>query len=754
MATEDGYENQSAGELRDILASITGELSRQRTLQAASAAEYRKMDSIARQLQNTTMGISNVSSVELANLGKKNEGHIKELQYQAERLARQKKGASFDGEITSSLVEQLKLAGELSLQEEAILSAAAEGYAIEKSLTAEAEIQYAKRLAFENQVNKALGVSGAILSGLDAVMNKLGINSGIFKQAIQESRQAMQQAAESAARTGTQISKLAVMLKGIGPLAKGFGKALLDPLTVITKILGTYLDINKASVELSRLTGQNAVKFSNLDLTAASLKDSLETMTALTKQTGMNAQNIFSSKVIGQAAALKTTMGLTADEAGGLAIMSQTSGKNVDDLVEGIVATTSAFNGANRAAVSQGIVLREVANTSDSIKLSLGSNPEALAKAAAAAVRLGMSLKDVDNIASSLVDFQSSISNELEAELLTGKHLNLEKARELALSNDLVGLGKELFKNSSDIAEFGKMNRIQQEAQAKALGMTRDQLAKVAYQRALDNGLTNEAASLAANVNAEDMKRIEIQANFAKALEKAAGALAPVLDLVGDFLSIPLIPYLLLIAGTIIALVGPVSTLAAAFGATTAAAIPTSGALSSVGAALGGFGVSAVSAIPVLLSIAAVAAGVGIAAAGIGWGFNQAAQGIVTLLDNMSTDKIKPLLLLGPALFGIASGLTAISLAGLLALPAIGGLVALAVVAPALTTLATATGMGSNNQSVGEARGKADEGSLAAVERKLQALIDIAKQGTSVHIDGKAIAVAYNTSTRQVSSKT
>ena len=87
-----------------------------------------------------------------------------------------------------------------------------------------------------------------------------------------------------------------------------------------------------------------------------------------------------------------------------------------------------------------------------------------------------MELGDLDGIASSLLDFESSIGNELEAQLLTGKNINLAKARELALSNDLKGLGQELFENSASLAEFGKMNRIQQEAQAKALGMTRDQL--------------------------------------------------------------------------------------------------------------------------------------------------------------------------------------------------------------------------------------------------------------------------------------
>ena len=260
----------------------------------------------------------------------------------------------------------------------------------------------------------------------------------------------------------------------------------------------------------------------------------------------MNAQNMFSKETLQGAANLKVEMGLAANEAGNLAILAQTSGTSVSDLTDSIVDTTSEFNASNRSAVSQGQILRDVGNVSDGIRASFAGNTEALVKGAAAARRLGMEIGELDNIASSLLDFESSIEAELEAQLLTGKNINMAKARELALSNDLAGLGEELMKNSSDIHEFGKMNRIQQEAQAKALGMSRDQLAKVAYNRALELGMTEDQAAAAANVNAEDMKRITAQENFAKAIEKITTAISPILNIIADILSMPMVPYLLM----------------------------------------------------------------------------------------------------------------------------------------------------------------------------------------------------------------
>ena len=405
-----------------------------------------------------------------------------------------------------------------------------------------------KEAEIQKDINDKMGVTGALVKGTGALMERLGMRSGIFQDAMKESAENMREMAEETVRGTANFSKLEIMLKGFSTLSKGFGKALFDPFTIATAILDTFFKINKQSVEISRLTGQSAFTNGILEFEsgAASALDRMEVLNELTKELGMNAQNIFSKESLQGAANLKVEMGLAGKEAGNLAILAQTSGTSVGDLTDNIVSTTSAFNGANRSAVSQGVILRDIGNTSEGIRASFAGNTQELVEGAAAARRLGMSIDELDSIASSLLDFESSIESELEAQLLTGKNINMSKARELALSNDLAGLGKELMKNSSDIHDFGKMNRIQQEAQAKALGLTRDQLAKVAYNRALELGMTNDQAAAAANVNAEDMKRLTAQENFTKAIEKITTALAPILNFIGDILSMPFAPYILL----------------------------------------------------------------------------------------------------------------------------------------------------------------------------------------------------------------
>jgi hypothetical protein len=109
--------------------------------------------------------------------------------------------------------------------------------------------------------------------------------------------------------------------------------------------------------------------------------------------------------------------------------------------------------------------------------------PGELAKAVAQAKALGVSLEQVEQISSSLLNFEQSISSELEAELLTGKNLNLEKARLAALNGDIATVAEEIAKQTGSAADFTEMNVIQQEALAKSVGMTREDLAKSLMER-------------------------------------------------------------------------------------------------------------------------------------------------------------------------------------------------------------------------------------------------------------------------------
>lgn len=122
-------------------------------------------------------------------------------------------------------------------------------------------------------------------------------------------------------------------------------------------------------------------------------------------------------------------------------------------------------------------VLAEVAQINGQLGAQYGYNTAEIARAVVQSNKLGLSLKQTQGIANNLLNFEQSISNELEAELLIGKDLNLEKARLLALTGDSAGAAAELAKQFGTAEEFSRLNVIQQQSLAQAMGMNADELA-------------------------------------------------------------------------------------------------------------------------------------------------------------------------------------------------------------------------------------------------------------------------------------
>jgi len=112
-------------------------------------------------------------------------------------------------------------------------------------------------------------------------------------------------------------------------------------------------------------------------------------------------------------------------------------------------------------------------------------------------------------------------------------------------------------------------------------------------------------------------------------------------------------------------------------------------------------------------------------------------EGIADKLANLGQVS-GPLMTVGAGLVSIAAGLGLISAAGLLAMPALGMLIGLAAVAPALTTLANAFGLGGGDSSESSSGGGSSDGSLIEEVKGLRA--DLQSQPIQIVIDNKVIS--------------
>ena len=128
------------------------------------------------------------------------------------------------------------------------------------------------------------------------------------------------------------------------------------------------------------------------------------------------------------------------------------------------------------AGVPLDAVMDDVAQASQESYQFLSKNPLELVKAAVEAKRMGTSIQSAAKSSSSLLNFTESVKNEMEASVLLGKGINLQKARELAYHRDIRGLNNEILKIAQQ-TNFENLDPFQQDAVAKALGKSAGEVA-------------------------------------------------------------------------------------------------------------------------------------------------------------------------------------------------------------------------------------------------------------------------------------
>ena len=104
-----------------------------------------------------------------------------------------------------------------------------------------------------------------------------------------------------------------------------------------------------------------------------------------------------------------------------------------------------------------------------------GKNMEEAAKQAA---KMGLDLSATSAVAEKLLDWESSIAAEMEASMILGRSINLDKARQLAYSGDLAAMMTEVKNQAGGEAEFAKMTVVQRKSLGEAIGLQGAELAE------------------------------------------------------------------------------------------------------------------------------------------------------------------------------------------------------------------------------------------------------------------------------------
>jgi hypothetical protein len=359
-------------------------------------------------------------------------------------------------------------------------------------------------------------------------------------------------------------SKFAVMKKGLKSMGASFKKNLTDP-TALMSMLFTQLIL--AFKKADSATGDLAQNMNITYSQASKVRQELGAMADASGDPALNAQRLgesltfinqslgtngqISEENLATFTKLREQAGMTNEQIMSMQKFTMATGGDLKGNVQKFQAAAKIMSYQKGIAINTKQLMADMGKLSNATKLSIKGGAEELAKQMVRAKSVGLELEKMNAIADKMLDFESSIEAELEAQLLTGANVNFEKARQLSLDNDLAGAAEEIAAQVEKAGDFNEMNRIQQEAMAKAAGMTRDELADMLMEqealKSIGRDLNDQereayeaykkkhgaaaAAKMLEEGQLENMTdQLSIQKRMAQAVEKLQGVFVRIMD--------------------------------------------------------------------------------------------------------------------------------------------------------------------------------------------------------------------------------
>jgi hypothetical protein len=208
--------------------------------------------------------------------------------------------------------------------------------------------------------------------------------------------------------------------------------------------------------------------------------------------------NALSKDTVNELGKMAHHFGISGEEAAKLnASLSQMPGETAETAA-GAMETVGHM--AEVQGIAPGKIMKDMAANTAAMALYGGKGAKEFGKSAIELHKMGIDISTASNMASKLLDFESSINAQTEASVLLGKEINFDKARELALTGDLAGAAKEVVAQAGGEAEWAKMNVLQKQKLAEAAGMTVEEMQKQIDAQAEHNKYFGEEAGLMDNI--------------------------------------------------------------------------------------------------------------------------------------------------------------------------------------------------------------------------------------------------------------
>ena len=312
-------------------------------------------------------------------------------------------------------------------------------------------------------------------------MNLLGREAG---DAIREQNSLAEVHASMTKGEKQILEGQATVLEGISKTIQGAVESAVTLYGNLTGAIGGLITgfghvvgkIGEANTELGTSMFQTDGVARKAGLLSLVFSDAVGNAKALSAELGDTGRATFEAQA--NIGLISMNMGISGQEAATLTGSFARLNGNSASVATDMIKTSSEFAKQNGIIPAQ--LMGDLANSAEEFALFGKEGGKNILEAAGYAAKLGVNMKTLSGVADGLLDFETSITKELELGAMLGKNINLNKARELAYNNDIKGAVGETLKQVGGITAFNKMDYYQKKQTADLLGVSVDEFKKMA----------------------------------------------------------------------------------------------------------------------------------------------------------------------------------------------------------------------------------------------------------------------------------
>ena len=403
----------------------------------------------------------------LKEINTSNQSFIGELEKGTQSIA------SHFNELSAAQMESVTTAksmGSLNeAQQNAISTILEDTRSLSELSSDDAEQVAAKTESLKGQIDIAAAILGKDSEIVASMERQLNVASKIAKMSKKEKD-----------TLANQISAFDTL----NDISGGFLKTLEDVFQSTSAIVGSIIIgigkvagvLGETTREMGGFVGGLTGATSQVSLLSTIFPQALDTAKGLSSEFGGLSDLSFQTQL--NTNLMATNMGISGTEAAALTgNFARLNGGSVET-AQNLAESTKQLAIANGLMPSQ--VMADVAGSAKAFAEYGSDGGKNIGIAAVAAGKLGVNMATMTGVTDSLLDFESSITKELELGAMLGKNINLGKARQLAYEGKIGASVKEALKEMGGIESFNKMDIYQKRAAAAALGVSTEELQKMA----------------------------------------------------------------------------------------------------------------------------------------------------------------------------------------------------------------------------------------------------------------------------------